>query len=480
MTMSLVAVTTLSFVILTQTGQDLPVSTLARPEPVIAPVSPAPAPSPGLIRGTEEFISVFSDPSFQRRLAESYLAESDIEPRVSTEERKKIESAVELLGAEEVDRAITVLSSAREPKASAVIDFTLANIYFQREQLVEAAELYEVAVDKYPRFRRAWRNLAMIRVRQNDFARAMPALARVIELGGADALTYGLLGFAHSAEGNELSAESAYRLAVLLDPRTVDWQMGLARSFFRQERFPEAATLCGQLLSASPERADLWLLQANAYIGMKEPLKAAGNYEIVDGMGKSTVESLNMLADIYVNESLYDLAVNTYGRALALDDDHDTMRAVRAAKVLSARGAHDELAGLLGLLDEKYRVNLAISERKDVLRLKRRLATADGATEEEARLLVELVELDPLDGESLILLGQHAKQKGELEQAVFYFERAAGIEAFEADAKLSHAQLLVGQGRYADALPLLRRVQQIKPRDALRDFVEQVQRAAKG
>ena len=65
---------------------------------------------------------------------------------------------------------------------------------------------------------------------------------------------------------------------------------------------------------------------------------------------------------------------------------------------------------------------------------------------------------------------------GDLEKAVFYFERAASVEAFEADARVRHAQLLVGQGKYAEALPLLRRAQELKPREHVQQFLEQVER----
>jgi hypothetical protein len=55
----------------------------------------------------------------------------------------------------------------------------------------------------------------------------------------------------------------------------------------------------------------------------------------------------------------------------------------------------------------------------------------------------------------------------------------ASLEEFEAEAKVRHAQLLVKHGRYEEALPLLRHAQQLKPRDNLQDYLEQVERAAK-
>jgi Flp pilus assembly protein TadD len=105
---------------------------------------------------------------------------------------------------------------------------------------------------------------------------------------------------------------------------------------------------------------------------------------------------------------------------------------------------------------------------------------ADGSgDDEEVRVLKEIVELDPQDGEALILLGQHAARTGDDEKAVFYYEQAAYLEAFEADAKVRHAQLLVGQGKYDEAIPLLRRAQSLKPRDNIQEYLEQVERVAK-
>jgi Flp pilus assembly protein TadD len=118
-------------------------------------------------------------------------------------------------------------------------------------------------------------------------------------------------------------------------------------------------------------------------------------------------------------------------------------------------------------------------DQKDLLKLRARLAVAEGAGEEEARVLEEIVALDPLDGEALILLGQYHNRNNESEKAVFYFERAAAIEKYEADAKVRHAQLLVRNGKYTEALPLLRRAQQIKPRDDVQRYLDQVEQVAK-
>ncbi len=423
-------------------------------------------------------LDIFNDPVFKKRFIESYIAETDIEPRITVEERDQIQKILELISADKANEAVEKLEKLRNDAASAVIDFTLANIYFQQEKLEQAASIYQVAVGKYPKFRRAWKNLGLIYIRQGDFEKAQPALSRVIELGGGDAVTYGLLGYAYSSLNNNISAESAYRMAILLDPVTLDWKMGLARSLFKQEKYSDAVAMCGQLIADKPDRADLWLLQANAYIGLNQPVKAAEIYTLVDHLGKSTTDSLNMLGDIYINQELYDMAVKSYISAMEKDPQHNADRAIRAAKVLAARGSLEQTRQIIDYI-EKNAGSLKDDARKDLLKLRARLAVADGSGEEEVRVLQEIVELDPLDGEALILLGQNSARNGDTEKAVFYYERAEAIEKYEADARVRHAQLLVKNGKYNEALPLLRRAQAIKPRDNIQEYLEQVERLAK-
>jgi len=182
---------------------------------------------------------------------------------------------------------------------------------------------------------------------------------------------------------------------------------------------------------------------------------------------------------VIINEEIFDLAVNAYLRAMDQSPPSPPDRAMRAAKVLTARGALSQTQQLIERIEAVYGDQLDTGKRKDLLKLRARLAVANGASAEEVRVLEQIVALDPLDGETLILLGQHSSRAGEIEKAIFYYERAASLEKFEADAKVRHAQLLVKTGQYEEALRLLRRAQQLKPRDNIEDYLEQVERVAK-
>jgi tetratricopeptide (TPR) repeat protein len=424
-------------------------------------------------------LEIWQSPEFKKRFAESYIAETEIEPSVTQREGEKMLKILDLISSDKMDEAARQLQKDTREASSAVFDFTLANIHFQQEKLEQAAAGYEKAVAKYPKFRRAWRNLGLIHVRSGEFTKAIRTLTRVLELGGSDALTYAQLGYAYLMVENNLCAESAYRMAVLLDPETMDWKVGLATSVLKQERYAEAVSLFDNLISNNPDRADLWLYQANAYIGLKQPLKAAVNYELVDRLGESTVSSLKKLGDIYVNQELFETAVNMYIRALERDPQGSTEHITRVAKVLIFHGALDQARQLIEHTETLKGMNLSDVERKDLLKLRAQIAVAEGSGEEQVKVLEEIVAIDPLDGQALILLGQHYCRSGDFEKAVFYYERAEGMETYEADAKIRHAQLLVGQSKYIEALPFLRRAQELKPREDVQKYLEQVERFAK-
>ncbi|NQV33278.1 MAG: tetratricopeptide repeat protein [Phycisphaeraceae bacterium] len=424
-------------------------------------------------------LELWQSPEFQRRFAESYVAETEIEPTVTQSEREAMLKVLDLMAKDQMGKAKVLLEKNTNEAASAVFDFTLANLYLQENDPNLAMQGYEHAVAKHPKFRRAWNNLGLIYVQQTEYTKAIKALTRVIETGGGNALTYGMLGFAYLSLGDLMPAESAFRMAILLDRETLDWKMKLLYTQFKQGRYAEVASFCDRLIEEMPTRADLWLLQANAYIGLNEPLKAAVNYEMLDSLGASTLDSLNMLADIYVNESLFDVGVDTYIRALEIKPYRNSDRAVRAAKVLCARGELSEAKRLIAQIQNLHGNLLGTLERKSLLRLRARIAASEGSSGDEVKVLEEIVALDPLDGEALIQLGRHFGRTGDPEKAVFYYERAANLEQYEADAKVRHAQLLVSQGQYAEAIGLLKRAQALKPRDDVQKYLEQVERATK-
>jgi tetratricopeptide (TPR) repeat protein len=254
----------------------------------------------------------------------------------------------------------------------------------------------------------------------------------------------------------------------------------VTRCAFKQEKFEDAVTQLEVLIGRYPEKIDFWLLQAQAYLGMKQPLKAAEDLEAVHHLGKSTTDSLNTLGDIYVSENLMDLAADAYLRAIEADPQQRVARPLRAAELLAARGALAQARQIGARIRALQAGKMDPADQRKLLKLEARMSMAEGGgSGDTVKVLEEIVQLDPLDGEALLLLGQHYARHHEPDRAIFYYERAASLDAFEANAKIRHAQVLVSLGRYGDAVPLLRRAQDVKPHEDVARYLEQVERIAK-
>ncbi|MCR9246588.1 MAG: tetratricopeptide repeat protein [bacterium] len=458
------------------------VSKVAEATPVEgAPQEPEPQdPRPVQAPSDQDRLEIWGDIEFRRAFAESYLPDTEIEPAITQEEREAMQEILGAIADKRLEWAREQLQTLVGATSTAMFEFTLGNVHFESEKFGEAADAYDDAIKKHQKFPRAWKNLGICHVRLGDFASAADAFAHVLQYGKSDAVTYGLLGYSYSMIEDHVAAESAYRMASLFDPASADWRIGLAKSLFKQKRFGAVASLLDSLLKNNSHDGQLWLLQANAFLGMEDTQKAAENFEIVDELGQSTPESLNTLGDIYVNDGMYELAVGAYTRALDKDRDPKVANIIRNAKVLISRNAMDQGKRLLEVVESRFAALIAGEDKKDLLKLRARIAMTEGASDDQAKILEEIVTLDPLDGEALILLAQHYGRKGDVDRAILYYENAANVPDFEADAKVRHAQLLVREGRYAEALPLLRRAQLLKPRDNVREWLEKVERYAEG
>jgi tetratricopeptide (TPR) repeat protein len=426
-----------------------------------------------------DLASIWNDATFQRQFVGAYGINAEVEPRVTADEVKILEKVRPLM-AENLAKAEAILLKAMEPDCSAMLDQTLGSIRFQLDKLPEALQSYQRAVEKFPSFRRAWRNVGHLHARNGDYDEAIHAFTRMIELGGGDSSSYGMLGAVYAAKEDYQAAEVAYRNALLLEPDNSDWRLRLTRCVFLEKKYPDAAALLDGLIQRYPDKPEFWQLQAETFLGMGEPLRAAENLEALDLLGKASVDYLFKLGDIYLSEELPDLAGSAYARAIEADTGTNLPRSLQAVERLAARGGTAQARALIAGMRTRSGPEPSEDDRRRLLELDARLGMSEGGSSPEmVALLEEIVALDPLDGEALMLLGQHHAKNGEPDRALLYYQRAGNVESFEGRAKLQEAQVLIRLQRYSDAVPLLRRCQELEPRDDVARLLEQVERFAR-
>ena len=245
------------------------------------------------------------------------------------------------------------------------------------------------------------------------------------------------------------------------------------------EKYREAIALFDVLLEKQPEDATSWMLQANAYVGLDEPLAAAVNLEAVRAIGKAQPSSLVLLGDIYMNEGMPEFARSAYIDVIESDQGATRFEtATRAADLLVRARAFGEAAAVLASIEKRY-PELPEKDELQVLTLRAKVARAQGENAEAAALLESIVQRDGTRGEALLELAAYYRSQGNQEKAILLLERAARLEGYEYRALLDHAQFMVAEQRYDEATELLRRALEIRREPRVERFLARVEQAVR-
>jgi tetratricopeptide (TPR) repeat protein len=420
--------------------------------------------------------AIWNDPEFARRF---FGYEASVEPKLSVEEQTLYRNLDERrLFVENPKQAAAELQAKITPSSSALLDFSVASLLLSEGDTTNAVRHYEAAVARFPRFMRAHRSLGMLLAREGRHAEATPHLTKSIELGGAEAVTYGLLGFCHLNLGNHVSAEAAYRNAVLHDPSNLDWKLGLIKSFIEVGQYRPAAELLDELIQSHPDKANLWVLQANVYLQQEQPLKAAVNLEAVRRLGQATTQDLALLGDLYMAQESTALALSAYLESMEKDDGSRGERALRTAEILVTRGSFQEAVTLFEQIRTTYGSALSDEDQARLQRLEARAALGLGNGEQAIARLEEIIRRNPLDAEAQLLAGDYYARNDQREKADFRYQAAANVDAFRAEAWVKQAELRVQTRDYVEAAELLRKAQKLRPRDHIQRYLEKVELAA--
>ncbi|MDQ8204693.1 tetratricopeptide repeat protein [Pelagicoccus sp. SDUM812003] len=419
----------------------------------------------------------WDNPSFVKAFTGSYAFDTEKTPSINSEEKALFETLTPLI-ANNPQEAIATLTTAITPESSGALDYTLANLHFQAGNTAEAISAYKAALDKFPGFARAYKNLGILYVQSGDFENALSALLKTASLGTMDGSLLGLIGFVYLNTGETASALDAYRLALIFEPDSRDWKLGKAQCLINIGENKEAISLLDELISANPNDTSLLMLQANAFIGEGEEMKAAANLQIVNELGKSTGTSLTLLGDIFINRDAPDLAVDYYIASLSLDDLSKD-RLMRTIRALAIRQAWSELDQLIAATRSAIGERLSPEEETTLLNYEAQVAMGTNDDDRAASILTEVVKSDPLNGQALLLLADYYSKQNEREKAVLYYERAQDVEETEVEALIQHARMLVRERDFAEAARLLGRAQSIQPQNNVEAFLVKVESAAR-
>ncbi|NDV61290.1 tetratricopeptide repeat protein [Puniceicoccales bacterium CK1056] len=449
-----------------------------------------------------------------------YGVDSGTEPGVTedTDEREVLGQIREFLqsgsdsGIRSATQAIATLVQQQQAKGVATSPMMLqiagtlemrnaeiTNNYTEKAQILRRSEDYlRRAIEAFPNFLRAHKNLANLLFRNDRAAEAKKHFIKAVELGDKDAVTYGLLGAIFMEEGKLISSETSLRNSLMINPTILEFKQLLGNVLLQQERYGEAKEVFAELLLKRPNEVNFWMAQSNCYIALDQIDEATRNLEIVRFMGKANVPSLMLLGDVYINKEMIDEATEVYLEAIALDpSDANLSNFIRASETLGNFAAYSQAMSVITKIDGNYKDRLSDEQEIELLSLKSEINISLGKGKEAAGNLEALLKKDPFNARALLSLAryysdadidesleveqQDLQRSRYQQQAIIYYERAQNLDdqTSQVRAFIGEAQLRVQRDELELAADLLADAQSIQYQDNVQAYLDQIRAALK-
>ena len=415
---------------------------------------------------------------FKRRFLASYGVNEAIEPKLTSKERPLYEKVAPLL-ANSPRQAIDLVRQSVTSNSNAAFDFLLGNLHYQLRDYSAAEMALQNAVRKFPAFRRAYRTLALSQVQRTRYDDAVAPLLKVIELGGGDAQAYGLLAYCYLVAEKYESGLSAYRMARMFEPDSLDFRRGQAHCLMQTQQHALAIALFEELIEEYPSEIDFWLLQANAFIETGRRDQAIANLQLLADSEQGTWQSFVLLGDLYLGEDLVTLANEAYLQGLHLQPAVHGDSLVRPLEALLARRLFDASKQYLEALGKISPASLSEKSRSLISLASAKVELAIGDAEGAVTSLKAILDSEPLNGEVLLTLGEHFFGKTDYDQAERYFDLARSVSEVEVDALIGLGRVSVARRTFAIAVDFLRRAQSIESRDNVARYLEAVEQRSR-
>ncbi|MGJ8677381.1 MAG: tetratricopeptide repeat protein [Akkermansiaceae bacterium] len=420
--------------------------------------------------------SYWKSTSFLKEFNGSYRINANIEPLLSSEERAQLVAIQTLMASGDRKTVITKLKANPQLKHSPALQFNLANVLSENGDLKDAIQYYQKALTTFPAFRRAHQNLAYAYVKSNQLEDAFPHLIETIKLGGNDGSVHGLLAHCFQQKEQYEPALLSFRRALIAQPDTRDWQIGIAHSLHQLGRSSEALAQYLELLKdKGAENSAIELQLSQLYMEMGQAGKAITRLELLRRKGKLDTEYEFLLGTLLLNEGNIAVGSQTLKRCITRDGFHQSEAALKAIR----HSIDLELIPLATELHQMLKPDLikGTALLSSYHRIKAQLILIEKPNAHEGiTILKELIKENPTDSYSLLLLGQQLALNDQLHEALIIFDQSVNADsAHSLQAKLAKSQTFVQLEDYSQAIKELKAYLKINPSANIQEYLTAVE-----
>jgi len=420
----------------------------------------------------------FDDPYFRDLVRAQFATHPEHEPRLSRSEQRFFQEELLPLLENDPEAAMSRTRSFLERETSPALYFVLGNLLLQSGNFRDAEAALREALRLQPGFLRARRSLALSLFQQERYPESRAELLALLRRGLSDDQIYGLLAHTWIVDQQYGSALRAYENARMFRPESIDLRRGEIQCLLALGRYREARGQLDELIERAPTEAVYRKLRANTWLMAEQPLEAAADLEVLRRLDGADGRALLLLGNLYLQENLAGPSLGAYRDALAhhngqLNFDEKFL----PLRYLMERRHWSEAAIYLEKLRQSHVEALSDAEFQRLEIADAQIRLAEGEDETAAAILEDVLKRDPLNGLSLLLLGQYHQTREAYDRAIEYFTRASRVEESRREAFLRLSSVQISLQNYSAAIEALVSAQQIEYSRAIERHLQAVRRA---
>ncbi len=253
-------------------------------------------------------------------------------------------------------------------------------------------------------------------------------------------------------------------------PAELEWKLGEANCLRELKQTELAVGLYRELLKGLPTNSSLWLNLAFSLQQLDDAQGAIHALEVARSLNEIDTRSLLSLGHLYLGQSLPEEALLAYQASLEREPAISEKEGTEALNYLVDYNYYLQAKSLDQLISSRYpEVN---DERRR--RLQALIEFETGDPEKAIETIKAVVNQDPLDGKSLLVLAKFLTSREQEIEAEMVLEQAALLPDHTADAYFRLGELLVERGDYKKAVEKLEQAQAINPRPTVEIYLEAV------
>ncbi|MEZ5489524.1 MAG: tetratricopeptide repeat protein [Gammaproteobacteria bacterium] len=333
--------------------------------------------------------------------------------------------------------------------------FLMGNIYFLKNRLVDAIRQYEMATDRFSRFRLAYQNMAFAYINLGDCDNALTTINKAISLGAFGVRVKGLQGYCALQQGNYVTAADALAISRMLDSENSIWLELQIQALIGAGHYMPARNLLSSHASRLLDSSRIldYLISIAQSDSDWESLHSL--LEVKRIAGQLTSKENATLQRLRASQGL-PVSRGEVGSLLSVMDADSYI--ADSAQIMSELIDNEawEIASIVGDgVIESLAGGPVSADSANIIYLQASILTTQGQIEEGSALLDELLRAYPIHCEALILRAEQFNQLDELQQSHEYFNRAIrSSSSCSEKARLEYADVLIQREDYSHAFEL--------------------------